>query len=192
MKRQNRRDMRVLLPSRCQKLPNLGAFSCVSLRERASWQIATRSCIHAFPQLLQRMGWLGLEPRTNALKGRCSTIELPTRRAILSNQKRKLQAGVRAMRVPLPSSRRIGMSSPNNSQTVTPRKSCSCAQGTTRFSLAARGTFANSPGIAHSRAAFAGSSPSVARRVMRTLRRPDACVCNAVISNSPSRMLSPR
>ncbi len=25
------------------------------------------------------MGWLGLEPRTNALKGRCSTIELPTR-----------------------------------------------------------------------------------------------------------------
>ena len=26
----------------------------------------------------QKMGWLGLEPRTNALKGRCSTIELPT------------------------------------------------------------------------------------------------------------------
>jgi hypothetical protein len=26
------------------------------------------------------VGWLGLEPRTNALKGRCSTIELPTRK----------------------------------------------------------------------------------------------------------------
>src|SRR4051812_32292411 len=24
-------------------------------------------------------GWVGLEPTTNALKGRCSTIELPTR-----------------------------------------------------------------------------------------------------------------
>jgi hypothetical protein len=28
---------------------------------------------------IKTMGWLGLEPRTNALKGRCSTIELPTR-----------------------------------------------------------------------------------------------------------------
>lgn len=26
------------------------------------------------------VGWLGLEPRTNGLKGRCSTIELPTHR----------------------------------------------------------------------------------------------------------------
>ena len=26
------------------------------------------------------MGWVGLEPTTNALKGRCSTIELPTPR----------------------------------------------------------------------------------------------------------------
>ena len=25
------------------------------------------------------VGWEGLEPSTNALKGRCSTIELPTR-----------------------------------------------------------------------------------------------------------------
>src|SRR5437764_1567723 len=25
------------------------------------------------------LGWAGLEPATNALKGRCSTIELPTR-----------------------------------------------------------------------------------------------------------------
>ncbi len=25
-----------------------------------------------------RLGWVGLEPTTNALKGRCSTIELPT------------------------------------------------------------------------------------------------------------------
>jgi hypothetical protein len=26
----------------------------------------------------ESMGWVGLEPTTNALKGRCSTIELPT------------------------------------------------------------------------------------------------------------------
>jgi hypothetical protein len=26
-----------------------------------------------------QLGWVGLEPTTNALKGRCSTIELPTR-----------------------------------------------------------------------------------------------------------------
>ena len=26
-----------------------------------------------------KLGWAGLEPATNALKGRCSTIELPTR-----------------------------------------------------------------------------------------------------------------
>jgi hypothetical protein len=25
------------------------------------------------------VGWVGLEPTTNALKGRCSTVELPTR-----------------------------------------------------------------------------------------------------------------
>ncbi len=28
---------------------------------------------------LKGVGWDGLEPSTNALKGRCSTIELPTR-----------------------------------------------------------------------------------------------------------------
>jgi hypothetical protein len=28
------------------------------------------------------VGWVGLEPTTNALKGRCSTIELPTRREL--------------------------------------------------------------------------------------------------------------
>ncbi len=30
--------------------------------------------------LLMVVGWVGLEPTTNALKGRCSTIELPTRK----------------------------------------------------------------------------------------------------------------
>ena len=28
------------------------------------------------------VGWVGLEPTTNALKGRCSTIELPTPRRV--------------------------------------------------------------------------------------------------------------
>ena|SRR5213080_2127632 len=30
------------------------------------------------PKAIQKMGWAGLEPAANALKGRCSTIELPT------------------------------------------------------------------------------------------------------------------
>ena len=34
------------------------------------------------------MGWVGLEPTTNALKGRCSTIELPTRNPKSSPQVR--------------------------------------------------------------------------------------------------------
>ena len=29
--------------------------------------------------IVKDLGWAGLEPATNALKGRCSTIELPTR-----------------------------------------------------------------------------------------------------------------
>ena len=36
-------------------------------------------CIHADNRVKSGMGWAGLEPATNALKGRCSTIELPTR-----------------------------------------------------------------------------------------------------------------
>ena len=34
------------------------------------------------------LGWVGLEPTTNALKGRCSTIELPTRKLRSSPQDR--------------------------------------------------------------------------------------------------------
>jgi hypothetical protein len=30
--------------------------------------------------VLEGLGWVGIEPTTNALKGRCSTIELPTRK----------------------------------------------------------------------------------------------------------------
>jgi hypothetical protein len=41
-------------------------------------------CLLALLRLEKRgeeiqLGWVGLEPTTNALKGRCSTIELPTR-----------------------------------------------------------------------------------------------------------------
>jgi hypothetical protein len=32
-----------------------------------------------FRSRTRTLGWVGLEPTTNALKGRCSTIELPTR-----------------------------------------------------------------------------------------------------------------
>ena len=43
-----------------------------------------------------KVGWPGLEPGTNALKGRCSTIELPTHLSLFDpirlagNQPRKL------------------------------------------------------------------------------------------------------
>jgi hypothetical protein len=42
--------------------------------------VASRSALQNInPGHIQMMGWVGLEPTTNALKGRCSTIELPTR-----------------------------------------------------------------------------------------------------------------
>jgi hypothetical protein len=31
-----------------------------------------------FRDRIKYLGWVGLEPTTNALKGRCSTVELPT------------------------------------------------------------------------------------------------------------------
>jgi len=50
------------------------------LERREGNLIASRAFTHAGLQSFQRVGWVGLEPTTNALKGRCSTIELPTRR----------------------------------------------------------------------------------------------------------------
>ena len=38
--------------------------------------LTTRGCCHAVGQMV---GWVGIEPTTTALKGRCSTAELPTR-----------------------------------------------------------------------------------------------------------------
>jgi hypothetical protein len=40
---------------------------------------AERTTARREAEAMIKVGWLGLEPRTNALKGRCSTIELPTR-----------------------------------------------------------------------------------------------------------------
>jgi hypothetical protein len=37
-----------------------------------------------FRSQIRELGWVGLEPTTNALKGRCSTIELPTREEMSS------------------------------------------------------------------------------------------------------------
>ena len=34
--------------------------------------------VERLPRRKGRLGWVGLEPTTNALKGRCSTVELPT------------------------------------------------------------------------------------------------------------------
>ena len=46
-----------------------GFFSLIALEP------FTRATFREIP----KVGWAGLEPATNALKGRCSTIELPTR-----------------------------------------------------------------------------------------------------------------
>src|SRR5581483_11794060 len=48
--------------------------------------------VHRHASYGWEMGWAGLEPATNALKGRCSTIELPTRKEAkggLTNAARK-------------------------------------------------------------------------------------------------------
>ena len=39
----------------------------------------SQSTFEQAPTMKRKVGWVGLEPTTNALKGRCSTIELPTR-----------------------------------------------------------------------------------------------------------------
>jgi hypothetical protein len=61
----------------------IGSFLCLF---PAASGITRRAAIEArFPVkmgLQMGVGWVGLEPTTNALKGRCSTIELPTRRVI--------------------------------------------------------------------------------------------------------------
>jgi hypothetical protein len=42
-------------------------------------RVASREAPRVFESRMKFMGWVGLEPTTNALKGRCSTVELPTR-----------------------------------------------------------------------------------------------------------------
>ncbi len=45
------------------------------------WRLRFTTKTMILPQdFKEEVGWEGLEPSTNALKGRCSTIELPTRR----------------------------------------------------------------------------------------------------------------
>ena len=54
----------------------LGAFQCIAIQgaRKLAEPIFMGGC-----ECLSGVGWEGLEPSTNALKGRCSTIELPTR-----------------------------------------------------------------------------------------------------------------
>jgi hypothetical protein len=53
-----------------------------SVRKRLEARKTRRSTIHEVPDGEAGVGWEGLEPSTNALKGRCSTIELPTRKRL--------------------------------------------------------------------------------------------------------------
>ena len=48
------------------------------------------------------VGWAGLEPATNALKGRCSTSELPTRDFSLSSLRLESQPTPKAFGAALP------------------------------------------------------------------------------------------
>jgi hypothetical protein len=41
--------------------------------------VPSRSAAQDINPSHKKLGWAGLEPAANALKGRCSTIELPTR-----------------------------------------------------------------------------------------------------------------
>ena len=53
-----------------------GAFRCIAIQDtkKPAELDFMRVCKSG-----RGVGWEGLEPSTNALKGRCSTIELPTR-----------------------------------------------------------------------------------------------------------------
>jgi hypothetical protein len=68
-----------LLPFCCQMLPILEALLCSWLHHPASPINHTIPLIQWNLSNIKVVGWEGLEPSTNALKGRCSTIELPTR-----------------------------------------------------------------------------------------------------------------
>ena len=65
------------------------AFSDASIRSVRVGVVARITFIYQLLGVIHRVGWVGLEPTTNALKGRCSTIELPTRKAISLRQKKK-------------------------------------------------------------------------------------------------------
>jgi hypothetical protein len=56
--------------------------------QRRSHERSTRrvSAGTDFRDRIKYLGWVGLEPTTNALKGRCSTIELPTPRRETSSE----------------------------------------------------------------------------------------------------------
>ena len=49
------------------------------MQNRGACKKTRRISIHAGCEVFRGLGWVGLEPTTNALKGHCSTIELPTR-----------------------------------------------------------------------------------------------------------------
>ena len=98
------------------------AFPCISLHIGTS---ARRAFIHQDFRTFQRVGWEGLEPSTNALKGRCSTVELPTRTVFVA-QSSSLRAGV--LSGPGDLCHRVanfGMSGRNKSQFAAWRKNCS-------------------------------------------------------------------
>jgi hypothetical protein len=76
----------------CQILAGFDAFLRIFGRidsQRLEGKIMSLAFIYQPYRVESGVGWLGLEPRTNALKGRCSTIELPTRSAVLIQERRR-------------------------------------------------------------------------------------------------------
>jgi hypothetical protein len=110
-----------LLPFCCQMLPILEALLCSWLHHPASPINHTIPLIQWNLSNIKVVGWEGLEPSTNALKGRCSTIELPTR-SPAPNQERELHpSGLSCAHQPF--TWRIGATSHINSQSPGRRKS---------------------------------------------------------------------
>ena len=65
----------LLFPFFAMSLQQMAGRECENITQAAS-----RAFILQVTEGKRKLGWVGLEPTTNALKGRCSTIELPTRK----------------------------------------------------------------------------------------------------------------
>ena len=128
----------------CQILTGFHTFLCVFRRIRShskDRKLITNPYICLTFSYFTTVGWEGLEPSTNALKGRCSTIELPTRNA--AQPRRELQPSGAVLRSPaiqvqLRARLHINSQSPGPCKSLPPMHSPSFGDQLFRFSFVGR------------------------------------------------------